>query len=194
MSNLGCELRKLPLRQRKFLKAYLETGNVTASAISVGYEEKYGFEILRSPTMQFAFQAYLDKSGIDDSAIQSKLKELLEAKKIQNCNIVLKRDEDGKLKVQNTDDFLEVPDGHVQVKALELAVKLKGHLRDGNNINIDTGDKTIVYVRPGGGQVERIGVTPRRGNRGNGKSPTEPSSPVLRNPGEGFPASPTVKQ
>src|SRR3990167_6094746 len=84
-------------------------------------------------------------TDIDDLTDLSRLSH---AKKIQDCDIFI-RDENCKLKInKNSNDFIEVDDNATQAKILELRLKLKGHLKQENNINIATGDKTIVLVSP----------------------------------------------
>jgi phage terminase small subunit len=117
---------KLTLKQRKFLRFYLETGNISQSARKAGYAHHVrGFELVRKSTFRAAFQELLDKNGITDQYLSDVLKGGLAAKKIQNVNIVLRENDDGKLEVQDTNDFIEVDDWPTRHKYLETALNLK---------------------------------------------------------------------
>lgn len=133
---------KLTLRQRKFLKYYLETGNASQSALSAGYKEGgYAYEILENPIFKAAYQQLMDKKGLSDDVLLEKHKQLLESKKLQTCDIYIK-DENGKLVInKNSNDFIEVEDNQAQLGALKLAYQVKERLtnNDGN------GDKPGQY-------------------------------------------------
>jgi len=47
-----------------------------------------------------------------------------------SCNIYIKKNGEMKGADGNSLDFIEVDDNQIQLKALELTMKLKGHLRD----------------------------------------------------------------
>jgi phage terminase small subunit len=117
---------KLTLKQRKFLSYYLQSGNATQSAIKAGYKcSASGQENLEKPLIREAFQRLLDKHKLTDKRIAEKLNQLLNCKRIQSCQVFIK-EENGKMVAnENSNDFIEVDDNPVQLKALELLVKLK---------------------------------------------------------------------
>jgi len=143
----------LPLRQRKFLKYYLESGNASISAKKAGYKDiRHSYTILQNPTFRAIFMHLLDKSGLSDKKIVDKLLELLEAKKIISANITY-GDADEK-----TDDFIEVPDNQTRMKALELLVKIKHH-SDAGEVNAAQNDLKIIIINPQSRGSEHNGST-----------------------------------
>lgn len=125
---------KLTLKQRKFIKFYLETGNASEAARCAGYALPgvQGHENLQKPNIRHAFMVLLDKKGLTDEKIINKLMELIEAKRQISANITY-GDADEK-----TMDFIEVPDNPTQIKALELLIKLKSLINnDERNTIID---------------------------------------------------------
>lgn len=69
--------------------------------------------------------------GMSDEDDLIHLERLKNAKKIQSCNVFVKKDKEGNYKInENSNDFVEVDDNKAQLGALNLSMKLKGHLRD----------------------------------------------------------------
>ena len=138
---------KLTLRQKDFLRIYLDHnsefyGNASGAAIQAGYAVRQsGFEILSSPVVKEYFLALMDAQGITDAYLNAKLIKLLEAKKVQSCNVFI-ANEDGKMVAnENSNDFIEVDDNSTQLGALKMAHSLKGRM-----INVygkDDGAKTV---------------------------------------------------
>jgi hypothetical protein len=66
----------LTLKRRRFMKAYLDTGNAAQSALAAGYRCKdarsasdVGREILASPVVQHAYQALLEARGLSGAKL-----------------------------------------------------------------------------------------------------------------------------
>lgn len=150
---------KLTLKQRKFIKFYLQSGNVSKSALKAGYSLGVsGFENLQKPTVLEAIQKLQEKEGITDEYLIRELKQLLEAKKLHVCNIYIK-DKKGNLQVnRNSKGFIEVDDNQTQFKALELLLKLKGKLKDHvrHSGEINTDERRIVIISPSGNERKII--------------------------------------
>ena len=72
----------------------------------------------------------MEKHGLTDGKIFSKLIEQMEASKVISANIYLKKGEDPAEEMKEaggcTKDFIDVPDNQAQLKAVEIAAKLKG--------------------------------------------------------------------
>jgi hypothetical protein len=117
----------LTLKQRKFIKHYLETGNVSQSALRAGYKHReQGFETLSNLISRGFFDHYLEQLGIDDKLIAQTLLQGLKAMKIQSCNIIVKKDEnDQYVASENSNDFLEIEDYATRHRYLETVLKLK---------------------------------------------------------------------
>lgn len=111
----------LTVRQRKWLKVYLETGNATEAAVQ-SYTchtresaASIGWENLR----KLDFSGVMEETGISIVHLLSKLKEGLESKRVISARIT--SSEAG----IDTNDFIEVPDYQTRFRYLELALKLK---------------------------------------------------------------------
>jgi len=112
---------KPTLKQRKFIKNYLETGNATQSAKDAGYSSKTAADIgkdnLLKPDIQIAIQKYIDLAGLTDDVMAKKVFDganAMETKFFQK---------DGEV-IQTVD----VIPWKVRLDYLEFAAKLKGHL------------------------------------------------------------------
>lgn len=117
----------LTLKERKFIKYYLETGNISQSAIKAGYKHReQGFETLSNLINKGLFDCYLEQLGIDDKIIAQTILAGLKAMKIQSCNIMLKKGENGKYVInENSNDFIEIEDYATRHRYLETVLKLK---------------------------------------------------------------------
>ncbi|MFC1704574.1 terminase small subunit [Candidatus Omnitrophota bacterium] len=68
--------QKLTLKQRKFIKLYLETGNACKAAALAGYKSYHsGYENLKNHQIFAFFLQLMDGMGIDDKTILQALKE-----------------------------------------------------------------------------------------------------------------------
>lgn len=121
---------ELTLKQRKWIKIYLECGNATEAAMKV-YDVKdresaaqIGYENLR----KLDYTEFLEEAGITDDLLQKKVIEGLEANRTVSAKIV------GKTADSQTDDFIDVPDFMARHKYLETALKLKQRLIDRKDI------------------------------------------------------------
>jgi len=124
---------KLTLKQRKFIKYYIETGNASEASRRAGYAlgKEQGYENLTKPHIRQAFMVFLDKKGLTDEKIIDKLIELIEAKRQISANITYGEAD------EKTVDFIEVPDNSTRIKALELLIKLKSLIGNEGNTLID---------------------------------------------------------
>jgi hypothetical protein len=77
----------------------------------------------------------MERMGLSDEEDVADLIRLRKAKKVQSCNILVSKDADGNTVVnENSNDFIEVDDNHVQLKALELTCRLKGKLNNDKSV------------------------------------------------------------
>ncbi len=133
---------KLTLKQRKFLKYYLESGNITQSALKAGYAlGQSGFENLQKPLIQFAYQKLLDKNGITDERLNKVLDEGLGSTKVIGYLHQYKKKKGGKIEKVQPDEvisseFLDVPDHPTRHKYLETGLKLKERLNTKEKIEV----------------------------------------------------------
>jgi len=140
--------KDLTLKQRKWIKEYLDCGNATKAAMKVYDTEnresaaQIGWENLR----KLDYSYFLEEAGITDDLIQKKIMEGSDATK--TVSAVKTTKEAG----ADSTDFIDVPDFIARHKYLETTLKLKKRMEDkengstGNNITVVIGTG---FVPPG---------------------------------------------
>lgn len=128
------DLRKLTLKEKKYIKHYLEHGNKSQAAIHAGYKDVHSaWDILQKPQVQAAIEYMMDQKGLSDGALLDTLAEGVKANKVISANVYLKTDpnnpnapvEEMKNADGVTKDFIEVPDHAVRHKYLVTAMQLR---------------------------------------------------------------------
>lgn len=126
----------LTIKERKFLKAAVETGDIKAASKAVYKWEDQGSQKLANPRIQTEFQKLMDLAGLSDKRIAEKINNLVDAEKLHG------------------EACIPVPDNGTQLNAVKLACQLKGHLSpDNNNTTINIGNSVT--------QVNISGDTPQ---------------------------------
>ena len=124
----------ITLRQQKYKSNRLIGMTKYDAAIAAGYSPSTAASTGKKLAMEAEVRSTIvdefNRAGLTDMVLaKAVLEHALGAKKIQNARVIVRKDENGKLVVDdNGDDFIEVPDNQVRLKALELAAKLKKHL------------------------------------------------------------------
>ena len=130
---------ELTLKQRKWLKRYLECGNASQAAREVydcGNDEsagQIGFENLK----KLDYTEFLEAAGITDELLQKKIYEGLDATKTVSAINTTKN------ATASSTDFIDVPDFMARHKYLETALKLKKRLTDKTGIDITSNGEKI---------------------------------------------------
>ena len=109
--------KKISVKERKLIKARIEGKTVTESAKIAGMGRTYASKSIERPQVKELFASLLDKAGLTDEKLASKIAQLAEAKETKffaNQGIIL--------------DQREVEAIETQRKMTEFACKLKGHL------------------------------------------------------------------
>ena len=129
-------MEELTIKQRKFIKLYLELGNATEAAFRV-YDcknrdsaKQIGYENLT----KLDYSDLMEEAGITDKLLQQKLLEGLDSNR--TISAVKGTSANG-----GTTDFIDVPDFMVRHKYLETALKLKRRLKE--RMDITTNDKDL---------------------------------------------------
>lgn len=124
------------LRRKKILKGLMEGKTQKQAGIEAGLSprtaDKQVSAILQEPRTLTLFKALLDKA-IPDEKQAEKYRELLEATKVISAIIINGNSQDAN---SMTKDFIEVPDYPTQLKANDSISKLKGHLVEANQTNV----------------------------------------------------------
>lgn len=125
------------LKQRQWLKIYLEIGNATEAAMQV-YDCKdrhsarqIGWENLA----KLDYSDFMEEAGITDKLLQQKILEGLNATRVISAKITSKEAD------SQTDDFIDVEDYLTRHKYLETALKLKKRLTD--RVDVTSGGKPV---------------------------------------------------
>lgn len=127
---------KLTLKERKFIKAYIETGNKSKAAQMAGYKNiMSAWDVLENPRVQAAIEMMMDKKGLSDGELLDGIAEGTKANKVISANIYYKNPQDPNAPVEDmkesdgvTKDFIEVPDWGNRHKFLETALELRRRL------------------------------------------------------------------
>jgi len=120
------------LRRHKLIEACLDGKDLKSIAISTGLSPQtansQASQILAEPKIQATFIRCMEQEGISDNFLAAKTKALLDAQKTEYAQ------KDGIF----TDERI-VPALETQRKTLELATKLKGHLKEQSAGDINIG-------------------------------------------------------
>lgn len=113
------------IKEKKFVKEYLKTGNATEAAAKVyDVSNRASAGAIGGENLQkLTISQILDNAGLTDEKIGKTLNEAIEANK--PIGAINSKDADS-----STMDFIDVPDWQARLKATELASKIKGHLKD----------------------------------------------------------------
>jgi len=104
------------IREKKFIKSLVKTGEIGRSSVLAGFSDPtYGSKLIRNPRIASEIVKAMEKAGIDDPYLMTKLKEGCESvypeKRASNGNITQKRE----------------PDYFTRSIYLDKALKIKGH-------------------------------------------------------------------
>ena len=99
----------LTLRQKKFVKKFIETGNQAKAAMLAGYSQPgEGSYLTKQPKIQTALQVALDNAGLTDVKVADLLKEGSKAYYVKK------------------DGGRKYPDFHARDKSVDKIIKIKG--------------------------------------------------------------------
>lgn len=134
------------IRTGKIIKALMDGKTLKGAAISAGYAENsagaQASALLKHPDAKQAFAHVMEREGITDEFLARKIRRLLSAKEVKFFQ------KDGKVIESRTVNALET-----QRKTAELATKLKGHLKDRSEVDVNIGLMAMVVaaVKTGSG-------------------------------------------
>ena len=143
-TQLGKSKWDLKKRAKKFTQALLAGESETQALVTAGYSyntaKSRDCTLLTDPRHLKPFISILTDAGVTDKFLAEKTRSLLDAKKTEFFQ------RDGKVTDQREVDALET-----QRKTLELATKLKGHLKEQSqgDINIGLMQMVVQAVRSG---------------------------------------------
>lgn len=142
---------KLTIKQKKWIKAYMETGNATEAAMQVyDCSDRNSARAIGGENLaNLSIDKVMEAQGLTDEFLIEKLNEGLQATKVISANIVQIKSDDPTVKQKEahskTQDFVDVEDYAVRHKYLETALKLKNKFPDSKaNVNVQ-GDLNVQY-------------------------------------------------
>jgi len=128
------------LRRKKIFKALAEGKTNQEAGVEAGLSPKTAADqvsqILSNPKVRSEFQKLLD-NAVPDSELSLKYKDLLSSKKCISALVIAPNGEGMKDANSMTRDFVEVDDCAVQLKAADSISKLKGHLSEKHDVNLN---------------------------------------------------------
>ena len=95
-------------KHKKFVKKYVETGNLAKSAELAGYNSQYGSYLMRQPKIRTELQQALEKAGLTDDTLAEGLKEGQKATYVKK------------------DGGKPYPDFHARHKYYDTQIKIEG--------------------------------------------------------------------
>jgi hypothetical protein len=127
------------LRRIKLINGILDGKDIKPLAISTGLSPataaSQASQILAEPKVQASFVRIMEEEGLSDKFLAAKTHYLINAKK------TLYFQKDGEVT-----DSREVEALETQRKTLELATKLKGHLKDRSEVDVNIGIMAMVVA------------------------------------------------
>lgn len=126
-------------RRRQVLQAICDGKTHEEAGLLAGYSPRSAKSqvdnLMCRPDIQLQFRALLNKS-ITDNRLVDKYDQLLDATKVISANVI-NMNGDGMADANSmTKDFIEVPDYPTQLKSADSISKLKGHMVDANQTNV----------------------------------------------------------
>ncbi len=123
------------IRQQLYKKYLLEGMEKGEAALKAGFSKNTALKHTADLDRRIGLPKVLDKHGLTDSYLVHKHKQLIEAVKVIGYLHHYKQGDKGGLEKISPDEvvsneFIEIPDTQALAKGLELAYKLKGHLKE----------------------------------------------------------------
>ena len=126
-------------RRKTVLQALCEGKTHREAGLLAGYKPTSAKQqvdnLMCRPDIQLQFRSMLNKT-ITDNRLIDKYDQLLDATKVISANVI-NVNGDGMAEANSmTKDFIEVPDYPTQLKSADSISKLKGHMMDSNQTNV----------------------------------------------------------
>lgn len=135
-------------RLKRYKANRIKGMNQYNSAIAAGYSESMASKHpdRLEAAVKGGIQNALERAGLTDTYQAAKLASLTEATKVISCNIFV--DKDGNMKEADgkSQDFVEVPDNAIQLKALEHIASLKKQTGSNVTNNVHIGDNKVMEI------------------------------------------------
>ena len=141
------------LKQRKWVRIYIDTGNATEAAMQVyDCKSRDSARVIGSENLaKLNYSVFLEEAGVTDKLLQEKIMEGL------NATRTVSAVKTSRNATADSTDFVDVPDFLTRHKYLETALKLKKRLLDKMNNEDDLPDlKFDLY----GNTIININSTP----------------------------------
>ncbi len=143
----------LTVKQRIFIKELTKTLSPTEAAMrAYDCKDRLVARVIASQNLSklnISMTELMDKMGLGLEEDIADMKRLRKGQKVVGYLNQYKKDKDGKIEKIEPDEivsneFVYVDDNPVQLKALELSLKLKGYLKDKQEHSFDDGTKKLL--------------------------------------------------
>jgi len=136
----GNNKKKLSVKEKKFLKHYIECGNLAQSARFAGMKGKDNHSLsqqgYRLPKrIELQFDELMEMKGLTDSRILAGIEALTEA------TIVKAKTKDGETIIK------EYADSATRLRAWELLARLKGKLKEKVEMKVDQPQQLVIIAK-----------------------------------------------
>ena len=121
--------KRLTLKQKKFLKLYMESGNAKQSALAV-------YDCKESTASQIGAENL--------RKLHLPIQEMMEARGLSDNNLIGHMIEGLEKPVKVTADGIETPDYSVRHRYLETSLRLKGHGKQAGQVNVQLNVQPIL--------------------------------------------------
>ena len=137
------------VKRAKFVKGIIEGRPPAEAAIRAGYCANAGYGLMHSKMIQETLQELMERNGLDNLSLINKHVELLNATKVVSAVVKTGKtgkSEEGQTANESSVDFIDVPDCGIQVKALDMAYKIKGAYQENINITTETAEQRMARI------------------------------------------------
>jgi len=164
---VGSKNIKRPLKEKdqKVLEGVCAGKPVRRAMLDAGYSVGYATTQSSAKLRKILprITEIMDKVNVTDTKLIQKLAEGLDSTKVISANIIAPSKDGMKDADSMTKDFIDVPDFATRHKYLETGLKLRGHLREklDVNVNVDLADRIAQARRALYAKEREIEINPR---------------------------------
>lgn len=144
--------RPLTIRQKKLVKELLKGKPARVAMRAAGYSPQSADGCAKQTIEKLGIAELCDRIGLTDEKIAATVLSAMDANKVISATVIrgkpdsIADEQDGMADANSmSKDFIDVPDWQARLKASEISLKVKGHLKEKAEI---TGDIKITWEAP----------------------------------------------
>jgi len=144
------------LKAKNITKAYSRVGFSQVKLAKIkGVTRQTINRTLQKAPVQKTLLEEINKIGLTDKEDAKDLKRLRKAQRPIACDVFIRNDRGKLVVVKNENDWIDVDDNQAQLKALEMTLKLKGHLKE-NGTKIEVGINIKLTPEERNARIDRV--------------------------------------